>query len=105
MNLYSHPRQKLATQERLPRQRIHLAFVGYGDELSQSVIELTRQLGAQGALCHRRRLRSHRHRCQGYLRPVRQAEIQVGGNVVRERGRWKHGTTHIAFIDVLQRSS
>ncbi len=81
-----------------PGGEFTLAFVGYGDEQFQSVIELTHNWGrkdpyvigdgfghiAIGAkdiytLCDRLK--------------------EAGGNVVREPGPMKHGTTHIAFIE------
>lgn len=81
-----------------PGGEFTLAFVGYGDEQSQSVIELTHNWGrkepyvigdgfghiAIGArdiytLCDRLK--------------------EAGGNVVREPGPMKHGTTHIAFVE------
>ncbi len=77
--------------------RFTLAFVGYGDEASTAVIELTHNwdtpsyeigtgfghvaLGAPDiyALCDEIRAR--------------------GGKIVRAPGPMKHGTTHIAFVE------
>lgn len=88
---------KLLRRHEYPEGRFTLAFVGYGDESANAVIELTHnwdtdsyQLGDAfghiaiavddaAAACDRIRAR--------------------GGNVVREAGPMKHGTTIIAFVE------
>jgi len=81
-----------------PGGKFTLAFVGYGDEKSQAVIELTHnwdqaepyQIGT-----------GFGHVAIG-LNDIYAACDQVkqaGGKVVREPGPMKHGSTHIAFIE------
>lgn len=88
---------KLIRRHEYPEGRFTLAFVGYGDEATNAVIELTHnwdtdryQLGDAfghiaiavddaAAACDRIRAR--------------------GGKVVREAGPMKHGTTVIAFVE------
>lgn len=87
----------LIRRHEYPEGRFTLAFVGYGDEASSAVIELTHnwdtanyELGNgfghialavddAAAACERIRAR--------------------GGRVVREAGPMKHGTTVIAFVE------
>ena len=87
----------LIRRHEYPEGRFTLAFVGYGDEASSAVIELTYnwdttsyELGNgfghialavddAAAACDRIRAR--------------------GGRVVREAGPMKHGTTVIAFVE------
>lgn len=87
----------LIRRHEYPEGRFTLAFVGYGDEASNAVIELTYnwdttayELGNgfghialavddAAAACERIRAR--------------------GGRVVREAGPMKHGTTVIAFVE------
>ena len=88
---------KLLRRHDYPEGKFTLAFVGYGDEQSSAVIELTHNWGVEsydlGA---------------GYghiaieVADARQACEQVrarGGKVVREAGPMKHGSTVIAFIE------
>jgi len=89
---------KLLSKTDYPGGEFTLAFVGYGDETSQSVIELTHNWGRKEpyalgdgfghiaigardiyALCDKLK--------------------EAGGKVVREPGPMKHGTTHIAFVE------
>mgnify|MGYP001151423151 CR=1 FL=1 len=79
-----------------PSGRFTLAFLGYGDESSNSVLELTHnwdtdhyQLGdAYGHIAIE-------------VEDVYQACAQIkanGGNIVREAGPMQHGTTILAFV-------
>ena len=88
---------KLLRQQDYPDGRFTLAFVGYGDEDSHAVIELTHNWDTEeydigtgfghiaiavknaAAACDEIRSR--------------------GGKVVREAGAMKHGTTVIAFVE------
>lgn len=88
---------RLLRRHEYPDGRFTLAFVGYGDEASNAVIELTWNWDTGGydlgdgfghiaiavddaaAACDRIRER--------------------GGKVVREAGPMKHGTTVIAFVE------
>jgi lactoylglutathione lyase len=88
---------KLLRRSDYPDGRFTLAFVGYGDEVDHTVIELTHnwdtasyELGSGF----------------GHLAievpdaTVACAEVRArGGNVVREAGPMKHGTTVIAFVE------
>lgn len=87
----------LIRRHEYPEGRFTLAFVGYGDEASNAVIELTYNwdttdytlgdgfghiaiaVDDAAAACERIRAR--------------------GGRVVREAGPMKHGTTVIAFVE------
>lgn len=87
----------LIRRHEYPEGRFTLAFVGYGDEASHAVIELTYNwdttdytlgdgfghialaVDDAAAACERIRAR--------------------GGRVVREAGPMKHGTTVIAFVE------
>lgn len=87
----------LIRRHEYPEGRFTLAFVGYGDEATSAVIELTYNWDTTGydlgdgfghialavddaaAACDRIRAR--------------------GGRVVREAGPMKHGTTVIAFVE------
>lgn len=79
-----------------PQGRFTLAFLGYGDESSNSALELTHnwdtdhyQLGdAYGHIAIE-------------VDDVYQACAQIkahGGNIVREAGPMQHGTTILAFV-------
>ncbi len=89
---------KLLRKNDYPAGEFTLAFVGYGDEKSQAVIELTHNwsrtepyaigdgfghiaIGASDiySLCDELK--------------------KAGGKVVREPGPMKHGTTQIAFVE------
>ena len=88
---------KLLRRSDYPDGRFTLAFVGYGDDVDHTVIELTHnwdtpsyELGSGF----------------GHLAievpdaTVACAEVRArGGNVVREAGPMKHGTTVIAFVE------
>tara|TARA_R110001583_G_scaffold45137_2_gene142524 strand:- start:1284 stop:1592 length:309 start_codon:yes stop_codon:yes gene_type:complete len=87
---------QLLRRKDFPEGRFTLAFLGYGDESSNSALELTHnwdtdqyQLG------------------DGYghiaieVEDVYQACAQIkanGGNIVREAGPMQHGTTILAFV-------
>ena len=88
---------QLLRRKDYPDGKFTLAFVGYGDEADHTVIELTHNWGTDSyelgngyghialavddaaAACDEIRKR--------------------GGNVMREAGPMKHGTTVIAFVD------
>ncbi len=75
-----------------------LAFVGYGDEKSQAVIELTHNWGRTepyeigDGFGHIAIGASDIYALCDQLKTA-------GGKVVREPGPMKHGSTHIAFIE------
>lgn len=80
-----------------PDGRFTLAFVGYGDERTSSVIELTHNWDTPsydigngfGHLAVE--VENAAHACEQVK--------QRGGKVVREAGPMKHGTTVIAFVE------
>jgi lactoylglutathione lyase len=90
-------KMKLLRKKEYPSGRFTLAFVGYGSESEQSVIELTYnwdpRLYSLGD--------AFGHIAIG-VDDIYQTCAQIrgqGGNVVREPGPMKHGGTEIAFIE------
>ncbi|CAI8727864.1 lactoylglutathione lyase [Methylocaldum szegediense] len=87
---------KLLRKEDYPDGKFTLAFVGYGDELHNSVIELTYNWGTEkynhgDAFGH---IAIEVDDVYEAVERIRQA----GGEILREAGPMKHGTTVIAFI-------
>jgi lactoylglutathione lyase len=87
--------QVIRTTER-PEQKYRLAFVGYGDESSGAVLELTYNYGVSSyeigtAFGH---IAIEVDDAAASCAAVRAA----GGNVTREAGPVKGGTTVIAFV-------
>ncbi|MBI5919461.1 MAG: lactoylglutathione lyase [Nitrosomonadales bacterium] len=87
---------KLLRRKDYPEGRFTLAFIGYGEESEQAAIELTHnwdtdryELGT--AFGH---IAIEVDDAHAYCEQVR----QNGGQVVREAGPMKHGTTVIAFL-------
>ena len=88
--------QLLHTTDR-PEQRYSLAFVGYGDEDSTAVLELTHNWDTSSytlgdAFGHVAIGTDDIHATVERIRAA-------GGKVVREPGPMKHGTTVIAFVE------
>ncbi len=88
---------KLLRRKDYPAGRFTLAFVGYGDESSAAVIELTHnwdtasyELGT-----------GFGHVALGMsdIYSACEAIRAKGGKVTREPGPMKHGTTEIAFVE------
>lgn len=88
---------RLLRQSDYPSGRFTLAFVGYGSESDSAVIELTHnwdqssyeQGDAFGHIAIE--VDDAYQTCEAIKR--------CGGNVVREAGPMKHGTTVIAFVE------
>ena len=87
---------KLLRRNDYPEGKFTLAFVGYGDESSSAVIELTYNWGVTSYALG-----------DGFGHIAIEVEDayaacaeakQNGGTVVREAGPMKHGTTVIAFL-------
>ncbi len=88
---------QLLRRKDYPGGRFTLAFVGYGDETTHTVIELTHNWDTSSydpgngfghiALA----VENAASTCD--------AIREQGGNVVREAGPMKHGTTVIAFVE------
>ncbi len=88
---------RLLRREDYPEGKFTLAFIGYGDESCNSVLELTHNWETDcydlgNAFGH---IAIEVENAQQACEAVRQA----GGKVTREAGPMKHGTTVIAFIE------
>jgi lactoylglutathione lyase len=91
--------QVLRTTDR-PEQKYTLAFVGYGDERSHAVLELTYNYGVDRydlgtAYGH---VAIEVDDAAATCEAVRAASACYGGAVAREAGPVKGGTTVIAFV-------
>ncbi|MBP0021054.1 MAG: lactoylglutathione lyase [Cyanobacteria bacterium SBLK] len=88
---------KLLRQKDYPGGKFTLAFVGYGDESDNTVIELTHNWGVDSYDIGS----GYGHIALGVDDIYTTCEeIKTrGGKVVREPGPMKHGTTEIAFIE------
>ena len=89
----------LRTTDR-PEQKYTLAFVGYGDESSGAVLELTYNYGVASydlgaGFGH---IAIEVDDAAAACAAVRAAAAQCGGGVTREAGPVKGGTTVIAFV-------
>ena len=87
---------KLLREKDYPDGKFTLAFVGYGDEASNAVIELTYNYGVDSY-----DLGAGFGHIAIEVDNAREAVEEVrrrGGKVVREAGPMKHGTTVIAFV-------
>jgi lactoylglutathione lyase len=88
---------RLLRKQDYPGGEFTLAFVGYGDESEQAVIELTYNWGRDrydlgDGFGH---LAIGVEDIRGACERVR----ELGGRVTREPGPMKHGTTVIAFVE------
>ena len=88
---------KVLRQEEFPDGLFTLAFVGYGDEASDTVIELTHNWD-QSEYNHGNAFGHIAIEVDDVYRAVEKIR-QSGGTVVREAGPMMHGTTVIAFIE------
>ena len=88
---------KLLRQKDYPGGKFTLAFVGYGDESNNTVIELTYNWGVDSYDIGS----GYGHIALGVDDIYATCEeIKTrGGKVVREPGPMKHGTTVIAFVE------
>jgi lactoylglutathione lyase len=90
----------LRTTDR-PEQKYSLAFVGYGDESAQAVLELTYNYGVDrydlgSAFGH---VAIEVPDVAAACESVRAAAKEFGGKVTRDAGPVKGGTTVIAFVE------
>jgi lactoylglutathione lyase len=88
---------QLLRRQDYPEGKFTLAFVGYGPESEQAVIELTYNYGVDkydpgSGFGHVALEVENAHRACEEIR-------QRGGRVVREAGPMKHGTSVIAFVE------
>ena len=88
---------KLLRRNDYPDGKFTLAFVGYSDEVSGAVIELTHNWGVE----HYDLGNAYGHIAIEVLDAYATCEaIKLrGGKVVREAGPMKHGSTVIAFVE------
>ncbi|HBC43363.1 MAG TPA: lactoylglutathione lyase [Pseudanabaena sp.] len=80
-----------------PAGRFTLAFVGYGDESSNAVIELTHNWDTTAYEIGT----GYGHLALGMedIYAACEAIREKGGKITREPGPMKHGTTEIAFVE------
>ena len=88
---------KLLRKSDYPEGKFTLAFVGYGDEIDHTVLELTHNWDTSSY---------DSGNAYGHIAievedayAACDAARAKGGNVVREAGPMKHGTTVIAFVE------
>ncbi|HFC7893800.1 TPA: lactoylglutathione lyase [Neisseria meningitidis] len=88
---------KLLRRKDYPEGRFTLTFVGYGDETDSTVLELTHNWDTE---------RYDLGNAYGHIAievddayEACERVKRQGGNVVREAGPMKHGTTVIAFVE------
>ncbi|MEJ2693907.1 MAG: lactoylglutathione lyase [Candidatus Thiodiazotropha sp.] len=88
---------RLLRQQEYPEGRYTLAFVGYGDESDQSVIELTHNWDTD-----RYELGTGFGHLAIEVEDVYQSAEQIcqrGGKIIREAGPMNAGSTIIAFVE------
>ena len=88
---------KLLRQHDYPEGKFTLAFIGYGDEASNTVIELTYNYGVDTYEPGK----GYGHIALGCDDVYATCEKirAAGGKIVREPGPMMHGTTILAFIE------
>jgi lactoylglutathione lyase len=88
---------KLLRRNDYPEGRFTLAFVGYGDERSEAVLELTHNWDTEAYELGN----GYGHIAIEVGDAYAACELvrQRGGKVTREAGPMKHGTTVIAFVE------
>lgn len=88
---------KILRRKDYPDGRFTLAFVGYGDESSNAVIELTHNWDTSAYDIGN----GYGHIALGMANIYTACDaIRVkGGKITREPGPMKHGTTEIAFVE------
>ncbi len=88
---------KLLRRKDYPEGKFTLAFVGYGDESSEAVIELTHNWDTDAYDLGN----GFGHVAIEVEDAYKSCEMvkKLGGRVVREAGPMKHGTTVIAFAE------
>ncbi|OYQ63104.1 lactoylglutathione lyase [Pseudanabaena sp. SR411] len=88
---------KILRRKDYPDGRFTLAFVGYGDESSNAVIELTHNWDTKAYEIGT----GYGHIALGMenIYTACEAIREKGGKITREPGPMKHGTTEIAFVE------
>ena len=89
---------KLLRRKDFPQGKFTLAFVGYGPEESDTVLELTHNWEQDDAYDLGN---GYGHIALGvpYIAATCESLRDAGANIVREPGPMKHGTTIIAFVE------
>lgn len=87
---------KLMRRQDYPEGRFTLAFVGYGDESEDAVLELTHNWDTDSYELGN--AYGHMALSSDDIYATCDAIKAKGGEVVREPGPMKHGTTVIAFV-------
>lgn len=92
-----HLEMKLLRKKDYPGGEFTLAFVGYGDESENAVLELTYNWGKEDYTLGD----AYGHIAIGVddIYATCAGIKAQGGNVTREPGPMKHGTTMIAFVE------
>jgi lactoylglutathione lyase len=88
---------KLLRQQDFPEGKFTLAFIGYGDESSHTVIELTYNYGVDSYDLGK----GYGHiaiGCDDVYTTCDKIRA-AGGKIVREPGPMMHGTTILAFVE------
>ena len=88
---------KLLRRKDYPSGEFTLAFVGYGDESSHTVLELTHNWGTQSYDLGN----AYGHVALGVADIYKTCDLMrsKGAKIVREPGPMKHGATEIAFVE------
>ena len=88
---------KLLRRKDYPEGKFTLAFVGYGDEVDHTVVELTHNWDTKSYDIGN----GFGHLAIGVADAYKACEDvkKRGGKVTREAGPMKHGTTVIAFVE------
>ncbi|AKV01855.1 Lactoylglutathione lyase [Labilithrix luteola] len=88
---------KVLRENEYPEGKFTLCFIGYGDEDSNTVIELTHNWGKTDYTLGD----AYGHIALGTddIRGACERVRSLGYNVTREPGPMKHGTTVIAFVE------
>ncbi len=88
---------KILRRKDYPDGRFTLAFVGYGDESSNAVIELTHNWDTNAYDIGT----GYGHIALGMANIYTACDAirEKGGKITREPGPMKHGTTEIAFVE------
>lgn len=88
---------KVLRQSDFPEGKFSLAFVGYGAENENTVLELTYNYGIESYDMGKAYGHIALEVDDAYI--TCEAVKKVGGKVVREAGPMMHGTTVIAFVE------
>jgi lactoylglutathione lyase len=88
---------KLLRQQDYPQGKFTLAFIGYGEESSHTVIELTYNYGVESYDLGK----GYGHIAIGCENVYATCDSirAAGGKIVREPGPMMHGTTILAFVE------